>query len=82
MIYLINNILYISDPEDYAVVAKDKGLGTALETVAGKIPKKDSRAKDFVTLCEKLLADSKSNQSILCGNDLSYPAFLKLQKKI
>lgn len=56
---MLNNILYIADREDLVVIAKDKGLINTLQTVSTKIPRKDSKVKDAVVFCEKVLSDSK-----------------------
>lgn len=59
---MLDNILYISDPEDYVAVAKDKTLIQALNSAVSKILKKDAVIKEMVMTCENLLADSECSR--------------------
>lgn len=58
---MLNNVFYIMNREDLAVIVKDKSLISALEAASSKIPKKDRRVKDMVVFCEKLLRESMSS---------------------
>lgn len=54
----VDNVLFVSDPEDYANFARDKSFIEALQTASGKISKKEAKIKDSVVFTEKILSDS------------------------
>lgn len=57
--YIIINVSYVSDPEDYRIVARDRALRELLEDVAAKIPRKAVQLKDLCITTAKLFADRK-----------------------
>lgn len=78
IVMMLDNVLYVSKPEDYIVIANDTELISALNWTASKILEEDSEVKDMVVLCGTLLGDSKllqqdriseihNSKVLLCG---------------